>query len=728
MRRVSALCSRYAGAGLLRCCIFTALAGILLLLGLGVRAVLDLRWEKTSCFNSVVESHRSSDLMILDRHGRPLHQVRVDRRGRRLDWTPLHEISPALVTAVIAAEDKRFYEHSGIDWKATVHGMVQTLIRAAPRGASTVTMQVVALLDDDLRRNSGRRQISQKLRQMNAARTLEQSWTKDQILEVYLNLATFRSELQGVSSASRAMFGKDPHGLGPVESAFLAVLLRAPNASVERTAARAAALAASQGIQVTPAEMLARAGRFLSGPYQPPLRASLAPHAARLLIQARRENDSDRNLISTVDRDLQVFASQILREQLTELRLANVGDAALLVLDNASGDILAYLGNAGGMSTASHVDGVRALRQAGSSLKPFLYALALQEKLLTPASLLDDSPLDVPDSGGLYRPRNYDNSFSGLITARTALAASLNIPAVRTIHLVGVDAFVNGLQKLSFRGLREPEFYGPSLALGSADVCLWDLTNAYRTLANGGLWSPLRLAPSPEPADHKRVLSAQAVFLVSDILGDRESRSHTFHLESPLGTRYWSAVKTGTSKDMRDNWCVGYSDRYTVGVWVGNFSGEPMWNVSGISGAAPVWVEIMNYLHRYTTSRPPSPPQGLVTARLPGPGRNGESRQEWFIAGTETSTVVPNEARQRILYPAAQTILALDPDIPEEQQRVFFESRSADPNHRWRLNGEFMGDSASSVLWRPHPGPHLLELVDAGGRVVDSVKFQVRGE
>jgi penicillin-binding protein 1C len=705
--------------------VLAALTGMVLLSALGIREGMALRWDKAPSFESVVQSHRSSDLLVLDRHGRPLHQIRVDRQGRRLDWTPLADVSPALKASVIAAEDKRFYRHRGIDWKAAGRSIAQSPASGTPRGASTITMQVTALLDDSLRSSGGRRGRRQKLHQMNAARKLEQIWSKEQILEVYLNLATFRSELQGVNSASRALFGKDPHGLDPVESAFLAVLLRAPNASVERTAARAAALASSLGVKVTPPEMTERAGRALSGPYLPPLRAALAPHAARLLAQANGKS-AEGSILSSLDRDLQHFAGQILKEQLTQLRAANVGDAALLVLENASGEVLAYLGNAGNMSTAAHVDGVRALRQAGSSLKPFLYAHALQERLLTPASLLEDSPLDIPDTGGLYRPRNYDNTFSGLVTVRTALASSLNVPAVRAIQLVGVEAFLDGLRELRFRGLREPEFYGSSLALGSVDICLWDLTNAYRALANGGIWSPLRLAPSTDPPETSRVLSAEAVFLVSDILADRESRSRTFHLESPLGTRYWSAVKTGTSKDMRDNWCVGYSDRYTVGVWVGNFSGEPMWNVSGISGAAPVWVEVMDFLHRERTSRPPAPPAGLVTARL-SQGETGESRQEWFVAGTETSIIVPTETRQRILYPADETIVALDPDIPEDHQRVFFESRTPDPKLYWRLNGEILGHSASQVLWRPSPGPHLLELVEAGGRVVDSVRFQIRG-
>ena len=239
-----------------------------------------------------------------------------------------------------------------------------------------------------------------------------------------------------------------------------------------------------------------------------------------------------------------------------------------------SGDVLAYIGNNGVRSSARYVDGTRALRQAGSILKPFLYALAFDRKVLTPVSLLDDSPLELAVGGGSYRPRNYDEQFHGLVTARTALASSLNIPAVRTLQLVGVEDFWSTLRRLGFRSLEESEFYGPSLALGTADICLEDLVNAYRSIANGGVLTASRLTPDTPRSKEGRVFSRGAAFLVSDILSDRESRALTFGLENPLATRFWTAVKTGTSKDMRDNWCVGYSERYTVGVWIGNFSGR----------------------------------------------------------------------------------------------------------------------------------------------------------
>jgi penicillin-binding protein 1C len=391
------------------------------------------------------------------------------------------------------------------------------------------------------------------------------------------------------------------------------------------------------------------------------------------------------------------------------VRSQNVQDGSVLVVENKTGEVLAYVGNSGDLASARYVDGTQGLRQAGSILKPFLYGLAFGQRLMTPVSLIDDSPLDLPAVNGIYRPENYDNQFHGLVTARTALASSLNIPAVKALNLVGVEAFVQELGALGFRGLRSADFYGPSLALGSADVTLWDLVNAYRCLANGGVWSPLRLTFGEDsgPPRH-RVFSPEVAFMISDILSDRESRSQTFSLESPLSTRFWSAVKTGTSKDMRDNWCVGYSSQYTVGIWTGNFPGQPMWNVTGITGAAPVWVEIMNWLHRSQTSN--------------------QSRREWFLKGTETGRVqeASGPVRYRISYPANGTVIALDPDIPDEGQKLFFESQPADPDLHWRLNGLDIGLAGSPVPWAPRRGKYTLSLV-MGKHMLDSIDFEVRG-
>ena len=573
-------------------------------------------------------------------------------------------------------------------------------------------------LDRDLRRRGGTRTLAQKWRQIRLAWALEARDSKAQILEAYLNLVTFRGELQGPRAAAAVLFGKAPHGLTEAEAAVLAALLRAPNAEPEAVARRAERLRGA----ATPDDLHAAVRQALAAPRGGGPRIALAPHAAaRLLPSAAATGGPVR---STLDAGLQRVAADALARQLLALRDEHVRDGAVLVVDNPTGEVLAYLGGSGALSSARHVDGIRARRQAGSALKPFLYGLALDRRLLTPATALEDTPLDVPVPGGLYRPRNYDERFRGLVTVRTALASSLNVPAVRTLDLVGGDAFVQHLRRLGFDGLGEAaDFYGPALALGSADVSLWELVQAYRTLASGGVWSPLTLTPGGPAGEvpRRRVSSEAAAFLVSDILAGRENRSVTFGLENALATRFWSAVKTGTSKEMRDNWCVGYSRRYTVGVWVGNFSGAPMRDVSGVTGAAPVWREVMTWLHGSTPSAPPAPPAGVVA----GPGG-------WLLAGTESPGGAAGPAtaaagHARILSPVAETMVALDPDIPPARQRIVFEMQGPGARLRWRLDGAVLGSADDPLAWAPVPGRHTLSLVDEADRTLDAVVFDVRG-
>jgi penicillin-binding protein 1C len=228
-------------------------------------------------------------------------------------------------------------------------------------------------------------------------------------------------------------------------------------------------------------------------------------------------------------------------------------------------------------------------------------------------------------------------------------------------------------------------------------------------------------------AGARTVFDPATAFLVGDILADRESRSTTFGLESPLATRFWTAVKTGTSTDMRDNWCVGFSRRYTVGVWVGNFSGAPMHDVSGVTGAAPAWLEVMERLHRDVPSEPPLPPPGVVATPAVFPAGVEPPRHEWTRAGSETpggrGTLA---ATARVRTPVFGARIALDPDIPSERQRVLLEATSPDAAARWRLDGTDIGP-ARPTLHEPHPGQHVLELVGGAGTVVDRVVFEVRG-
>ena len=677
-------------------------------------------------FEEVQAAHSRSESVLLDRHGEIIQELRTDASARRLDWVAIKSVSPALIDAILFSEDRRFYQHHGVSW-TSMAGATASFFRSGTRGASTITMQLAAQLDRELRPSGRHRTLRQKWLQIRGARALERNWSKPRILEAYLNLITFRGELQGLSAACSGLFGKQVHGLTDLESVILASLVRAPNAGLDAVAGRARDLAAAMNLGLDGNVIAGRTVESLGHPYFIRPQASLAPRVAQILFReaAARAGKAPDRIICTLDRGLQQFASETLRRHLMTVRAQNVRDGAVLVADNLTGEVLAYVANAGDQGSARYVDGVRGLRQAGSTLKPFIYGAAFDERLLTAASLLDDSPLDVPVAGGVYRPGNYDKSFHGPVTARAALASSLNVPAVKTLNLIGVGAGLKVLGAAGFESLKNEDYYGASLALGAADVCLWDMVNAYRSLANRGEWRPLHMISSDAPGEGRAFLSPQAAYIIGSILSDRESRSRTFHLESPLATRFWTAVKTGTSKDMRDNWCVGFSDTYTVGVWAGNFSGEPMWNVSGITGAAPVWVEIMNWLHRSRTSTAPKPPADVVAREMP----EGSGHHEWFIRGTEMAVVsgAPT-AGFRIAYPAAGAVVALDPDIPAEEQKLFFEARPKAESLRWILDGNSIGDAGRLLLWTPVRGKHSVALVDGAGRVLDTVTFEVRGQ
>jgi penicillin-binding protein 1C len=698
--------------------------GLILLGGVAIMSVLGTRGAPPD-FAAVRAAWTPSYAYLLDRDGEVIEADRVDFDRLRASWVRIGDVSPALRASVIAVEDRRFERHRGIDWRSILAAAWQSLTGPGRRGGSTITMQLAGMTAAD-NAAAGGRSIAQKLRQMRDARLIERGWSKDQILEAYLNRVTFRGELEGIDAAAQALFGKAPSGLDAAESLVLASLIASPNSPAARVAERACALAAqrSSGVSCADVQYAALAlGQRRSRIAVP----TLAAHVAHGLLTAPGQR-----VRTTLSAPLQQLAADVLARQLGALGQHNVRDGAAVVIDNAAGEVLAYVGSAGSASSAAAVDGADAPRQAGSTLKPFLYGLAFERRYLTTVSVLDDSPLNLETSSGLYVPQNYDREFVGLVSARTALASSLNVPAVRTLILVGVEPFRDRLYELGYAGIdRDGAYYGYSLALGSAEVTLLQQANAYRTLANAGLWSPLRLTlDDGSRSAGRRVMSPEAAFLVSDILSDAAARSRTFGLDSVLATPFWTAVKTGTSKDMRDNWCIGYSDRYTVAVWVGNFEGDSMLDVSGVSGAAPAWHELMLALHRDRPSRAPAAPTALVARRVAFAPAIESPRDAWFLRGTEVSRVEVlqrNAATARITSPANGAIIALDPDIPAANQRVVLQTRGGAADLEYYLNGRSLGSSDRPRRWLPQPGAHRLEIRSADGRVRDSIRFVVRG-
>jgi len=671
-------------------------------------------------YASVRALYKPSEAWLYDRNGVLIDSARVDFARRRLAWTPLDRIAKPMRDEIVAAEDHRFYQHWGVDWLAAFGATRDRIEGRKSRGASTLTMQLAGFLSPDLAR-PGARGWMDKLRQMRAGLTIEQGWTKDQILEAYLNLAGFRGEAQGIGAAALGLFGKTPDVLSRDDAVMLTALLPDPQANARMVARRACTLSHDRDCTRFEGAAYSMLGPARSLALDP----GLAPHlAARLLTKPGLK------VTTTLDVHIQRIAIAALKRQLEGLGGSRARDGAVVVLDNRTGDVLAYVGGIGGNSTAAAVDGANAYRQAGSTLKPFLYAQAIEKGYLTAASILDDSPVQLDTASGLYVPQNYDKGFKGPVSARSALASSLNVPAVRTLLLVGVDNFRDRLWDTGYKGLVEDgDYYGFSLALGSAEVTLVEQADAYRSLANGGRWAPVRLLERDPIAASRAITTPQSAWIVGNMMADPNARAVTFGLDSSLRLPFWAAVKTGTSKAMRDNWCVGFSDRYTVAVWVGNLEGDPMRAVSGTSGAAPVWRDVMLALHADRPSVAPPMPSGIETRSIRFADNIEQPRREYFLAGTGMSLVAnaPGESRRpRIMNPVSGSVYAIDPDIPMDRQRLAVSVSGDAVTHHLMLDQRDLGDASETPLIMPGPGRHRLALLDIGGKVVDQVVFTMR--
>ncbi len=666
-----------------------------------------------------------SEAWLTDRDGQLLDSERVNFERRRLAWVPLNDISPAVRTAVVQSEDRRFWSHGGVDWLAVASAIRARLTMGRTgdrsRGASTLPMQLAAFLDPGLAQ-PGKRDWRTKLRQMRAGQALAANWSHDEMLEAYFNLLPLRGEAQGIGAGAQSLFGKKPAEMTRTDAALFAGLLPNPAASAEVLGRRACRIAQTKDC----AAIRAAAATLVSGEHAARFDPALAPHLAVRLL-----DKPGKRVTTTIDRRIQTAAIVALRRQLAGLGADRVRDGAVVVLDNATGEVLAYVGGVGLKSTAASVDGANARRQAGSTLKPHLYAQVIEHGWLTAASILDDSPVQLDTASGLYVPKNYDHSFKGPVSVRHALASSLNVPAVRALVIDDVQQFRDRLWALGYHGLVEDgEYYGFSLALGSAEVSLVEQANAFRTLANMGKWSQVHFLDVRNDREVARqIVNPAAAFIVGDILADASARADAFGADSALRLPFWAAAKTGTSKGMRDNWCVGFTDRFTVAVWVGNLEGDSMRAVSGTSGAAPVWRDVMLALHAGYPGKPPTMPEGVEARQITLPGTREPPRREYFLAGTAQTEMAaaPHVARRpRITSPVSGSVYALDPDIPLNRQRLAVAVSGDVAGYRLILDKTLLGDADAGQQILPRPGIHMLALVDPGGRMIDRVRFTVR--
>lgn len=568
-------------------------------------------------------------LAFEDRTGAALGTV-LARDGEHAVRVPLGEVSPRFLAAVLAAEDARFFAHDGVDalalgraaWQLARTGRVVS-------GGSTITMQLARLRFDLPRSALG------KLAELVLARRIEAGTPKRAILEAYVNRLPMGGNLVGVEAGARAYFGLPARELDLAQGALLAALPNDPvrldpyahRAELEarrravlarmvatgRLRADDAARAAAERVALLP-----RGGGILAAPH---LLFRLAGGVPARATRVR----------TTIDGELQRFAENETAHVVAALGERGARDGAALVLDNRDGAILAYVGSADyfARTGAGKNDGVTALRQPGSALKPFLYELAFERRAVRPTTILADVPAAYAIPGlRAYRPSDYSGRFAGPVRARIALADSLNVPAVRVLSALGVPAFLDRLHELGFRHLtRGADDYGLGLALGDGEVTLEELAGAYAAAANGGRRVRVHAVLDGTTAGVTRdgavpvVGVASEWGLVTDILSDAHARARAFGVTSQLATPFASAVKTGTSSDFRDTWTVGYTRDYTVATWVGNFDGTPMRRVSGVTGAAPLWNRIVRHLAERTAPVPFAPPRGYV--RRPMCATNG---------------------------------------------------------------------------------------------------------
>lgn len=649
---------------------------------------------------------------FLDRHGTSLRLLLVDGR-RYAKPCGLDDISPHLIDATLSAEDRRFYHHSGIDWLSSARAVGNTVRRGEARsGASTVTQQLVKLTQP------GPRTIGRKLAEMWQARRVEREWSKQRILEEYLNRLDYGNLQHGIAAASRFYFDKPPAVLSAAEAALLAGLPRAPSRLNPHTGIKAA-IERQQWVLGRMRENgvldSAAHARAVAEPLRiaPPQHAWQAPHFVDLLLQRRKILPPAGGPVrTTLDLQLNRFVENSLTDQLRLIAEHHATGAAAVVIHNPTGEVLAMAAASGEefQAGSGQMNGAWIIRSPGSAVKPFTYLLAL-ERGANPCTVVADVPTDFPTNTGLYRPNNYNHRYHGPVSLRNALGNSLNVAAIRTLELGGgPDALHRRLGELGLTTLdHTPEYYGLGLTIGNGEVRLLELTNAYATLGRLGLHRPYRLLHNPcQDTGGRQVCDPRASWLTADMLSDNQARSAAFGMNSYLSFDFPVACKTGTSSGYRDNWALGFTPEFSVGVWVGNMDGSPMRGITGVTGAAPVMHQIFTHLHETRDTTWFKRPEGIDNHRIhPLTGRLAANDQPGCINEkclwppeaarpddfeTEGRIILPNEYAQwlaspenalgdlvtcaasaselRILHPPPGTIYYLDPDLPATSQRI----------------------------------------------------------
>ncbi len=595
-------------------------------------------------------------VLLLDRNGEVLeHWVRPDfyrHRAINLDLIP-----EDLLLATLAAEDKRFYQHGGIDFRATARALKDSIQNHRfVSGASTITQQTVKITS-----KRAPRSFSTKIRECFTARHVEMSLSKKQILSAYFNNLDYGNRSQGPLQAARQYFGKPLNDLSLAECALLAGLPQAPTRLNPRRNPKAAIKRRNwilDRMAIVCHIPQDRIDRAKAEPLQLDHHqdSRYAPHLAYLMKEAIKRNPHRGDIYSvnkhankqnpsskrhdirtTLSAPLQRDITEIVRSQLVKLSDKHIHHAAVIVIDNQRGEILAHVGTPTFQSTRSNkqetwqegsqIDATRIPRSPGSALKPFTYLLAFEKGGMSPATIIPDIPTSFTDSLGEKSFVNYNRHFQGPVTIHYALANSLNIPAIRTLNRVGgPQALIDLLRRFGITTLnKSPRYYGLGLTLGSGEVTLTELTNAYATLARLGHYKKITFFPNNEKNTQSNTdeLTGSSIekscWMLAQTMTNNAARTASFGPNSNLRLPFRCAVKTGTSTDFRDNWCLGFTPRYTVGVWVGNLDNTPMQGISGVTGAGPIFHDTMMRLYRgHDAPRPEwfKQPEGMVTCHI----------------------------------------------------------------------------------------------------------------
>ena len=571
---------------------------------------------------------------VLDRNGDLLRAYTVADGRWRLAVDP-SQVDPFFLQLLLAYEDKRFYQHSGVDPRALLRAGWQSLSQGRiTSGASTLTMQVARLLED-----SGTGRFSGKLRQMRVALALERQLTKDRILGLYLLLAPYGGNVEGIRAASLAYFAKEPRRLTPAEAALLVAIPQSPEArrpdraASTATAARARVLARASGDGLIDADQ-SRAAQTEPVPTARRPFPALAPHLSDRVVAKGGSHQT--TLDRTLQRSLERLAADTVATQGERMQVA------IVVADHKTGEILASVGSAAYRADQRQgfVDMTTALRSPGSTLKPLIYGLAFDEGLAHPETLINDAPTDFNG----YRPQNFDRQFRGTIRVREALQLSLNLPVVALTEALGPAKLLQALDRAGVEFALPTGQPGLAVALGGIGVTLQDMVQLYAAIANGGQARPLHYLPA-EPQEAQRVLTQVSAWQVADILAG---------LAPPPGApENRLAYKTGTSYGHRDAWAVGFDGAHVIGVWLGRPDGTPVPGAFGADVAAPVLFQAFARLKPALTPQPPAPPATLLVAnaQLPQPLRQFRSRSAAFQVLDAPAVAFPPDGSEVELLP-----------------------------------------------------------------------------